>query len=127
MTKIFAILSVFYRETMLDARRYWKYQLIGGLINPNYITKSSDFSLLRRIGQDTHVIVVIRFQYRALRISMGLIMGSTANNSLGILSGIPQLRHRLFYLYFRYLAITFHINGHPLRDKLEKLNDLSPQ
>jgi hypothetical protein len=27
----------------------------------------------------------------------------------------------------RYLVNTFQKNGHPLRDKLEKLNDLSPQ
>jgi hypothetical protein len=27
----------------------------------------------------------------------------------------------------RYLVDTFQKNGHPLRDKLEKLNDLSPQ
>jgi hypothetical protein len=36
----------------------------------------------------------------------------------------PPLRHRLFYLNFRYLVNTFQKNGHPLRDKLEKLNDL---
>jgi hypothetical protein len=40
---------------------------------------------------------------------------------------IPPLQHRLFYLNFRYLVNTFQRNGHPLRDKLEKLNDLSPQ
>jgi hypothetical protein len=57
---------------------------------------------------------------------MGL-MGSTPNNSLGVLSGIPPLRHRLLYLKFRYLVNTFQKNGHPLHDKLEKLNDLSAQ
>jgi hypothetical protein len=57
---------------------------------------------------------------------MGLIR-STPNNSLGVLSGIPPLRHRLFYLNFRYLVNNFQKNGHPLRDKLEELNDLSPQ
>jgi hypothetical protein len=57
---------------------------------------------------------------------MGL-MGSTLNNSLEVLSGISPLRHRLFYLNFRYLVNTFQKKGHPLRDKLEKLNDLSPQ
>jgi hypothetical protein len=57
---------------------------------------------------------------------MGLI-GSTPNNSLGVLSGTPPLPHRLFYLNFRYLINTFQKNGHSLRDRLEKLNDLSPQ
>jgi hypothetical protein len=31
------------------------------------------------------------------------------------------------YLNFRYLVYTFQKNGHPLRDKLGKLYDLSPQ
>jgi hypothetical protein len=57
---------------------------------------------------------------------MGL-MESTPNNSLGVLIGIPPLRHRLFYLNFRYFVNTFQKNRHPLRDKLEKLNNLSPQ
>jgi hypothetical protein len=57
---------------------------------------------------------------------MGL-MGSTPSKSLGYLSRIPPLRHRLFYLNFRCLVNTFQKNGHPLHDKLEKLNDLSPQ
>jgi hypothetical protein len=72
------------------------------------------------------MLLLEHVQYRALRISMGL-MGSTPNNSLGDLSGIPQLRHRLFYLSFRYLVNTFQKNEHPLRDRLEKLYDLSPQ
>jgi hypothetical protein len=33
----------------------------------------------------------------------------------------------LFYLNFRNLVNTFQKNGHPLHDKLDKLNDLSPQ
>jgi hypothetical protein len=33
----------------------------------------------------------------------------------------------LFYLNFRYVVNTFQKNGHPLRDKVGKLNDLSPQ
>jgi hypothetical protein len=64
----------------------------------------------------TQMLLLERIQYR-----------STSNNSLGVLSGIPPLRHRLFYLNFRYLVNTFQKNGHPLHDKLEKLNDLSPQ
>jgi hypothetical protein len=61
-----------------------------------------------------------------MRISMG-IMGSTPNKSLGVLSGIPLLRNRMFYLNFKYLVNTFQKIRYPLRDKLDKLNDLSPQ
>jgi hypothetical protein len=57
---------------------------------------------------------------------MGL-MGSTPNNIQGVLSGILPLRHRMFYINFRYLVNTFQKNGHSLHDKLGKLNDLSPQ
>jgi hypothetical protein len=74
----------------------------------------------------THMLLLERIQYRALRISIGL-MESTLNNSLGVLSGVPPLQHRLFYLNFRYLVNTFQKNGHPLCDKLGKLNRLSPQ
>jgi hypothetical protein len=74
----------------------------------------------------THMLLLERIQYRGLRISMSL-MGSTPNNSLGVLSGIPPLRHRLFYLNFSYLVITFQKNGHPLHDRLQKLYDQSPQ
>jgi hypothetical protein len=74
----------------------------------------------------THMLLLERIQYRALRISMGLMV-STPNNSLGVLSGIPPLRHRFFSLKFRYLVNTFQKNGHPLHDKLEKLNGLSSQ
>jgi hypothetical protein len=74
----------------------------------------------------THMLLLERVQYRALRISMDLMV-STPNNSLGALSGILPLRHILFYHNFRYLVNTFQKNGHPLRDRLEKLYDLSPQ
>jgi hypothetical protein len=70
------------------------------------------------------MLLLERIQYQALRISMGL-MGFTPNNSLGVL--IPPLRHRFFYPNFKYLVNTLQKNGHPLRDKLEKPNDLSPQ
>jgi hypothetical protein len=67
----------------------------------------------------THMLLLERIHYRALRISTTV---------LGVLSGIPWLRHRLFYLNFRYVVNTFQKNGHPLRDKVGKLNDhLSPQ
>jgi hypothetical protein len=74
----------------------------------------------------THMLLLERIQYRALRISMG-IMGSTPNKSLGVLSGIPLLQNRMFYLNFRYLVNTFQKIRYPLRDKLDKLIDLSPQ
>jgi hypothetical protein len=61
----------------------------------------------------THMLLLERVQYRALRIAMGL-MGSTTNNSL---SGIPPLRHRMLYINFRYLVNTFQKNGHSLPQK----------
>jgi hypothetical protein len=73
-----------------------------------------------------HILLLECIPYRALRISMGL-MRSSPNNSLGVMSGIPQLRHRLFYLNFRYRVNTFQKNGHPLSNKLKEKNDLSPQ
>jgi hypothetical protein len=75
----------------------------------------------------THMLLLEHIQYRALRIISICLMGSTPNNSLGVLSGIPPLRHRMFYLNFRYLVNIFQKNGHPLHDRLENLNDLSPQ
>jgi hypothetical protein len=74
----------------------------------------------------THMLLLERIQYRALRIIMGLL-GSTLNNNIGVLSGTPPLRHRLFYLNFRNLVNTFQKNGHSLHARLKKLNDLSPQ
>jgi hypothetical protein len=74
----------------------------------------------------TQMLLLVRIQYQALRISMGL-MRSKPNNSIWVLSGIPPVRHRLFYLNFRYPVNTFQKNLHPLRDNLENLNGLSPQ
>jgi hypothetical protein len=44
----------------------------------------------------THMLGLERVQYRALRIALGL-MGSTPNNCLGVLSGIPPLAERFAY------------------------------
>jgi hypothetical protein len=65
-----------------------------------------------------------RFQYRALRIALGLI-GSTPNNCLGVLSGIPPLAERFAYLNFRYLVAAFYRLGHPLSERLGVLGALN--
>jgi hypothetical protein len=71
----------------------------------------------------THMLGLERVQYRALRIALGLI-GSTPNNSLGVLSGIP-LAERFAYLNFRYLVAAFCRLGHPLRERLGVLGALN--
>jgi hypothetical protein len=43
----------------------------------------------------------------SLRIAFGL-MGSTPNNCLGVISGIPPLAERFPYLNFRYLVAAFY-------------------
>jgi hypothetical protein len=45
--------------------------------------------------------------YRALRIVLGL-MGSTPNNCLGVLGGIPTLAERFTYLNFRHFVAAFY-------------------
>jgi hypothetical protein len=69
----------------------------------------------------THTLGLERVQYRALRIALGL-MGSTPNNCLGVLSGIPSLAERFTYLNFRYLVAAFYRLGHPLLGLLGALN-----
>jgi hypothetical protein len=56
-------------------------------------------------------------QYRALRIALSL-MGSTPNNYLGTLSGIPPLVERFTYLNYRYLVAAFCRLSHLLRKRL---------
>jgi hypothetical protein len=73
----------------------------------------------------THMLLLERIQYRALRISIGL-MGFTPNNSLGVLRGAHRYDTDCVILISDTLS-TFLKNGHPLRDKLEKPNGLSPQ
>jgi hypothetical protein len=65
-----------------------------------------------------------RVQYRALRISLGL-MGSTPNNCLGVLGGIPPLAERIAYWNFRYLVAAFYRLDHPLRERLGVLGALN--
>jgi hypothetical protein len=61
----------------------------------------------------THMLGLKRFQYRAMRIALGLI-GSTPNNCLGVLGGIPPLAERFAYLNFRYhVAACFTWNELP--------------
>jgi hypothetical protein len=72
----------------------------------------------------THMLGLERVQYRALRIALGL-MGSTSNNCLGVLSGIPPLAERFAYLNFRYLVAAFYRLGHPFRERLGVLGALN--
>jgi hypothetical protein len=65
-----------------------------------------------------------RVQYRLLRIALGL-MGSTPNNCLCVLDGIPPLAERFAYLKFRYLVAAFYRLGHPLRERLGVLGALN--
>jgi hypothetical protein len=61
----------------------------------------------------TNMLRLERVQYRALRVALGL-MGSTPNNCLGVLNGLPPLSERFAYLNFRYLVAAFYRLGHPL-------------
>jgi hypothetical protein len=45
-------------------------------------------------------------------------MGSTPNNCLGVLDGIPPVAERLAYLKFRFLVAAFYRLGHSLRERL---------
>jgi hypothetical protein len=65
-----------------------------------------------------------RVQYRALRIALGL-MGSSPNNYLGVLGGIPPLAERFAYLNFRYFVAIFYRLGHPLRERFEVVGALN--
>jgi hypothetical protein len=72
----------------------------------------------------THMLGLERVQYRALRVALDL-MGSTPNNCLGVLSGIPPLPERFAYLNFRYLVAAFYRLAHLLRQRLEVLEMLN--
>jgi hypothetical protein len=72
----------------------------------------------------THMLDLERVQYRALRIALGL-MGSTPNNCLGVLIGIPILAERFANLNFRYLVAAFYRMGHLLRERIEMLGALN--
>jgi hypothetical protein len=58
-----------------------------------------------------------------LRAALGLI-GSTPNNFLGVLSGIPPLAERFTYLNFRYIVAAFYRLGNPLKERLGVLETL---
>jgi hypothetical protein len=78
-------------------------QLYRGLIGSVLEYGSVCFPNMAR----THMLGLERVQYRALRIALGL-MGSTSNNCLGDLSGIPPLAERFAYLSFRYLVAALY-------------------
>jgi hypothetical protein len=63
----------------------------------------------------THMLGLERVQYRALRIALGL-MGSTPNNCLGVLIGIPPLAEDSLILELQ--IPCFYRLGHPLRERL---------
>jgi hypothetical protein len=67
--------------------------------------------------KDTHAGAGKGSQYRVLRIALGLL-GSTPNNCLVVLSGIPPLAETFAYLNFRYLVTDFYRLDHPLRERL---------
>jgi hypothetical protein len=71
----------------------------------------------------THMLGLERVQYRRLRIALGL-MGSTPNNCLGDLSGIPPLAKSFAYLN-RYLVAAIYRLGQPLRERLVVLGALN--
>jgi hypothetical protein len=58
----------------------------------------------------THMLALGSVQYPSLRIALGL-MGSTPNNCLGGLGGIPPLDERFAYLNFRYLRERLGVLG----------------
>jgi hypothetical protein len=69
----------------------------------------------------TNMLGLERVWYRALRTALRL-MGSTPNNCLGVLSGIPPLVERFTYFNFRYLVALFL--GQPLRERFRVLGAL---
>jgi hypothetical protein len=73
----------------------------------------------------THMLGLERVRFGALRVALGL-MGSTPNNCLGVLDGIPPLAEKFAYLNFRYLVAAFFRLGHPLRERLGVLGALNP-
>jgi hypothetical protein len=70
----------------------------------------------------SHMLGLERVQYRALRVAF---IGSTPNNCLGVLSGIPSLAERFTYLNFKYLVAAYYRLGHPLRGRLVVLRALN--
>jgi hypothetical protein len=71
-----------------------------------------------RIWQSHIYLGLERVHYRTLRIAFGL-MGSTPNNCLGVISGIPPLAERFPFLNFRYLVAAFYRLGHRWGRRLE--------
>jgi hypothetical protein len=72
----------------------------------------------------TRMMGLGRVQYRVLRNALGL-MGSTLNNCLGVISGIPPLTERFAYLNFRCFVPAFYRLGHPFKERLRVLGALN--
>jgi hypothetical protein len=73
----------------------------------------------------THMLGLEGVQYRALRIALGLMMGSTSNNCLCVLSGMPTLAERFAYLNYRYFVAAFYRLGHRLSKRFGVLRALN--
>jgi hypothetical protein len=71
----------------------------------------------------THFKKLQRVQWRALRISLGL-MQSTHTGTVEVLSGVPLLNLRFSYLNRRFLIIAFSKGSDTLRGRLQTLADL---
>jgi hypothetical protein len=54
-----------------------------------------------------------------------LLICSTSNNSLGVLSGIAPLAERFVCLNFRYFVAVFYRLDHTLKRRLETLEELN--
>jgi hypothetical protein len=78
------------RNTSLNGLANYFYIKLIGLIGSVLEYDSVCFMNLAK----THKLCLERVQYRALRIALGL-MGSTPNNCLGVLSGIPPLAEKI--------------------------------
>jgi hypothetical protein len=72
----------------------------------------------------THILRLERVQYRGIRIALRL-MCSTINSSLEVLNGIAPLAERFVYLNLRYLVAVLYRLDHPLKKKLQTLNELN--
>jgi hypothetical protein len=82
--------------------------LYKGLMGSNLDYASVCYSGMAR----THFLKLERLHYRGLKIAL-VLMQSTANNSLGVLSSVFPLAERCMYLNYRYLFTVFHKHGHP--------------
>jgi hypothetical protein len=72
----------------------------------------------------THMLRLDRVQYQEIRIAMILIC-STPNNSLEVISGFVSLTGKFVYMNFRNLVVVFYRLDHALKGKFETLMELN--